>query len=71
MDGPGPDEVSPTTRGCLSLIVVIGGVFFFVAAAALWNDTEPLIRFFLILLGVTAVASGAYGLYLVDHDPER
>ena len=69
-DPRGPAEgVSPTTRGCLSLVLVVLSVFLLVAALVLWSREGPLIlRLTFFVLGALALCLALLGLLQSGRD---
>ena len=68
--GPGPgQEPSPEVRGCLSLFVIVGGIFILIATLATWDVEMPvLLRLAMLLMAALAVGLGIYGVVKARHD---
>ena len=56
-------NLSPEARGCLSLVVRLGGVLLVVLTASLWSTDMPaLLRVGLLVLDASVIALGRAGL---------
>ncbi|MEV6491208.1 hypothetical protein AB0M20_21735 [Actinoplanes sp. NPDC051633] len=58
-----PENVSPATRGCLSVVVVVLSIVMLIAGLLLWSSGVPLIlRLSIFAMGALALVLGLYGL---------